>query len=235
VSRRSRQNKNPNSTDDLIIRTHHSAAAGDVASNLALDMRLKTISTAGVQRPPSNYRSMIYWAESSYEVNLSLPASGILGQNNLTFSANASPKLTNLTAQFDQYLIYAAVVRWFMDSTLNTAPAVSYGRICTAIDFDNANTLTSFGAFEDDSTAQVDTLIVGKSWERFLKPCVTPAIYNGSSSFSGFGVGRYWIDSASNAVPHFGLRTGVVGNPSTTQAYNLVGVVTLIMGFRNSV
>jgi len=133
---------------------------------------------------------------------------------------------------YDQYCIYAAVVRITPEIVSGSTYA---GRIVSAIDYDNITNLGSFASIANFSNALVQTVVPGMSMERYVKPCVAPAIYDtGSATFTGYGTGRVWLDSASGTVPWFGLRFGV-SNAGTLFSYTIDITTTIVAGFRNSI
>jgi len=233
VNRRARQNKTSGSSvDSAIISQHHSGGNAFVLSHRGDLTQTALRFDLGNSRPPINYRSQIVWTEATYSDQISV--SGVLGftERNYQFTCNSSTTLSAMRTIYDQYCIYAAVVRVTPEIVAGTAYA---GRLVTAIDYDNVNALGSFSAIANFSNALVETVVPGMSMERFVKPCVAPAVYDtGSATFTGYGTGRLWLDSANGTIPHFGLRFGV-SNPVSPLAYTIDITTTLIVGFRNSI
>jgi len=201
-----------------------------------MDLKYKPISLILRQSPPLNYLSQPHWFNFTYDQNVVLAASGNFTLTSLTYSLNAAANAVTLSTNFDQYCIYWVKTRMFIDSNVgvSTNVAATAGRIGTAIDFDNAGTIGSFLDLQSYATFEEAPLRFGNSYERELKPCVTPSVYNGSASFSGYAVGRTWLDCANPGIPHYGLRVGTLGNPTVT-SLNIVAVTTMVLGFRNSI
>jgi hypothetical protein len=83
----------------------------------------------------------------------------------------------------------------------------------------STNAVAYWTAYDPDDSAT--TLITGvaakqtarvhgfsESWEESIVPLASPAVFNGSSAFSGYELPTkpIWIDSAVLSVPHFGFK-----------------------------
>jgi len=225
------------SSDSALVASHHGAARGDYLFDSA-DLGRRPQSMTVNQHPPRKIQDRITWMNTSYVTSLTLPAAGSLLETNQVFSLGLIPLSSSWQALFDQYCVYSAMVRFTLEqtSTLTTSlyQGVTFGRITTAIDFDSGTAVGSESALLGFSSAIASELIPGKSYERFVKPCVTIATTQGSSTaVSGNSVSRTWMDSAFPSVPHYGIRCICQGsiNPAA-QTLNIQ--TTVVMGFRNN-
>jgi hypothetical protein len=239
VSRRARQNKsnaNGSASDKSILSSHHSAASGDVLMDPA-DFRRKPQSMALTQRPPRSIQDQIHWLEESFLQTLALSSSGAVSEIAFGFNLSNFPGASSMAGLFDQYCLYAVAFRCYLENSTSSVPSqgVSYGRIHTAIDFDSTGALSAETAIERYSTCMSSELIVGKSYERFVKPCIASVTgSSNSSSNTGVATTRSWINSSSASVPHFGIRVLLVGNQTGTSP-TLTISVTGVIGLRNSI
>jgi len=184
-----------------------------------------------VQSPPRRIQDRITWIQSSYQGSSPIPAPGSILELNFNFQLSSIPLASSWQALFDQYCIYSAHIRFSLGQT-NPITA-SCGRIYTAIDYDSGAALGSSAALLGFGSSIAADLTLAKSYERFVKPCVT-AIASGGSSSSPTGnfVTRSWCDTAFPAIPHFGIRSICDGNLGAAQL--LLWVVTVVIGFRNT-
>jgi hypothetical protein len=232
VNRRASQKKSPTTwIDQEIVNTHHSSVSSRIAS-MRSDLTLRPPSNLINQRPPSNYRSSIFWTEFTFDQQMTIPASsafnGLGISNKFSDDARASQVATN----FDQYCIYAVAVRMTLAASNTTfANSLSSGRIATAIDFDSDANPASFTALQNYNNCMEDTLSYGMSYERFYKPCVNSNVF--ALTGSAFANSRSWIDSVNLTVPHYGFKVGVDGYPGATSIVLLI-TTTMVCGFRNS-
>jgi hypothetical protein len=234
--RRARQNKNSGgSTDSLIVASHHAAARGDVLFDAA-DLTRKRNSFALTQSPPRNFLNQIHWIQASYEASINISSAGTVVEANQAFSLNQFPDAGNIAALFDQYCIYAIHSRLYVEPSSTTAvAALSYGELYSATDFDSASNLGSTTAIQRYSSCQQSELVLGKSYERFVKPCVPIVTGSGNStSNTGVAINRLWVNSVSSTVPHFGIRYLTANNQSGTAPLIRI-VLTAIFGCRNNI
>jgi len=225
-----RGNNTSRSVDQLIVSSHH-ASGGAMVNMPRSDLVSRVPSWNLTQKPPLNYMTQIHWIQSSYTALVNVSNSGIT-ESNLSFNLSALNSGSNLASLFDTYCIYSAHVRYTLLSEYSSTG--SYGYINTAIDYDNVNSLGSLPALQDYSSIQQTILDPQISAERFIKPCVSPAIYNASSSaFSGFGTSRMWVDCANPSIPHYGLR--LICNGNSISGVQVLGFITLTLGFRNNI
>jgi hypothetical protein len=140
---------------------------------------------------------------------------------NNAFSLSQSPAAAAYTSLFDQYKIeqLEAWVEPLQDTT-----AVACTTFASCIDLDDANTPTSFGQVADHQGALVGTSITGR-YHRW-KPHVAIAAYSGAfTSFSNEPAP--WIDVASPAVQHYGLKMASGGPDGVARAMTLTVRATI--------
>jgi hypothetical protein len=211
----------------MVASSHHSAAPVSTVM-VSQDFNPKVPSWSLTQKPPMNIKSMIYWVQENTQTNFGV-ASGTV-ESNYAFQISAINAVNSYLAIFDQYCIYAVYVRMIPNTEY---PATgTLGSLATAIDYDNTNNLGSWTAIQDYGTVNITQVESGVSVERYIEPCVAPALFNAGGAFTGFGVGRYWVDSANSGVPHYGFRSYTNGSTIT---YTMLVNVTYILGFRNTV
>lgn len=201
-----------------------------------VDYQFKVPSFSITQSPPRNLRNQIYWFQKTvtFLSSKSISYTSDTEYNTSFTVSNLIPnEVTALLSLFDQYCIHTIVIHVnVVNSLLNFSGTA--GRLTTAIDYDNVGNLGSEAAVQEFSTAQTVEVTQGTSVERVLKPCVDLAVYQLSGT--GYGPTRVWLDSVSNAVPHYGFRSYWTGN-----TYNSGGgliadyVVTSVLGFRQSI
>jgi len=201
-----------------------------------VDYQFKVPSFSITQSPPRNLRNQIYWFQktTTFLSSKSISYTSDTEYNTSFTVSNLIPtEVSALLSLFDQYCIHTIVIHVsVVNSLLNFSGTA--GRLTTAIDYDNVANLGSEAAVQEFSTAQTVEVSQGTCVERVLKPCVDLALYQLSGT--GYGPTRVWLDSASNAVPHYGFRSYWTGN-----TYNSGGgliadyVFTAILGFRQSI
>jgi len=181
------------------------------------------------QTPPKNIRGQIHWVQAQYARVQSLSSSGNT-EFNIQFALNDITNVVGLTNFFDQYCIYSIVVT-LQCNDVGVSATTETGRGYTAIDYDNTNNLGSEAAIQAYGTCVA--FIPGRSvQQRFIKPCVAPALYNAGAVFTGYGVARAWCDCASPGIIHYGFRSFFSGNG--VSGINLDYIITYVVGFRNN-
>lgn len=233
-----KKNRGKNKADDVdssFVSSHHGAARGDYLFDPA-DLRRKPLSMDLVQRPPKRIQDSITWMEKANNVNLTLSTGGGVSELNLVGQLNAFPEASVMATLFDQYCIYSIFASARLEiSNVPVSTETSFGRIYSAIDFDSNSNVGTEAAIQEFSTCIGSELVYGKSYERFCKPTIA-MVTGGANSTSNTGVamGRKWLNSNSNAVPHFCIRYLTVGN-NTATAQNVSIIYYVVFGFRNSV
>jgi hypothetical protein len=136
-------------------------------------------------------------------------------------SLNYSLAQTGLSSsgQWDQYKILAIRVTISPDQTaigLFTNSTTSYTPLYCVIDYDDSSSLSTVAQAEGYSNCL--SLGAGESCERTFRPRMAVAAYTGT--FVGFAnMADQWIDSANNAILHYGLKMIV---PGATAAQTLL-------------
>jgi len=219
----------------MFVSSHHAAARGDVLFDAA-DLRMKRQSWNLTQSPPKNYLSTPYWIQTTWDTSLNLSAGGAVVENAQGFVLSAFPDASAIASLFDQYCIYSVHVRAILDLTASTVVVgARYGQIYSALDFDSSGAVSSVGAIERYSSLQVAELVPDKSYERFVKPaCMLVTGSSNSTSSTGVALGRFWLNSATQNVPHFGIRFLTAGNGSVTSPL-VRFYITAIIGVRNTI
>lgn len=120
-----------------------------------------------------------------------------------SFQLSDCPSPGDFTALFDQYRITRIDVS-FLPSALDSTPAAqSSSLVLTVVDYDDATAPTALG-----DLFEFNNCMVWSGTERLqlsLVPRVARALYTGS--FSGYESAEApWIDIASPAVQHYGLK-----------------------------
>jgi len=194
------------------------------------DTRARPPSMALVQSPPKNLRSRIFWCKlGAYTA----AGNAVSNTNPITagfsFALNQISNYTSYTSIFDQYCIYAvnATITMRYNGTLN----FNMGELVSAIDYDNASGV-GFANLQNYGSAQTLSVRPDLSVQRFIKPCVAPALFSGST-FTDYGIARAWVDSASPDTQHYGLKFTFINNGVTGLTYDFW--YELILGFRNNI
>jgi len=186
------------------------------------------------QSPPKNLRNQIHWIQQTVTLVSSGVVSGSNVEANWSFKLNDLNQYAAMTALFDQFCLYSVVFNVCISGQLGSplGSVVAFGRLTTAIDFDNVSNLGSEAALQQYATAQTVEIVPGLTVQRYIKPCVTPNIY--LIAGTGYAVGRAWLDNSSTSVliPHYGIRVYfVITGASGPVDYDIVATYT--MGFRS--
>lgn len=234
-SRRRRKNRGsskPKSKNDEQLKTfvnQSMIASGALNQIVESDYIQKPVNMQIVQKPPKNFRSAIYWSENQQTVDFTITVA-VNNENNIAFFANATNVPSGFLTSFDVYCIYAVAVTLEV-VVPSTSTAQFFGDIYTAIDYDNVNNIGAVGSLQAYSTCSTHSLQIGRPVTRFIKPCVSPALFVSGTS-SGYSSARSWVDGAYPNVPHYGLRT-IIPNPPTT--FTLRAILNYVIGFRNTI
>lgn len=234
-NKKSNPSKRGTDVDRQIIESHHAAARGDVLFDSG-DLVVKRAVWTLTQSPPRNFLTLPHWLQSTFDTTLTLSTSGAVVENAQGFTLAQFPDVAAIAALYDQYCIYAVSSRAVIEPSLSTGVAnAAYGIIATALDFDSSGNVTSLGAIERFSTVIISELIPGKSYERFVKPCVA-SVMGGSNSVTPVGLGtcRSWLNNALTSTPHFGIRHLTVNNTSATSVVVRL-FFTAVIGVRNNI
>jgi hypothetical protein len=207
------------SVDSLIVRSNRASA---LTVTVPEDLTSMPKGWIFNQRPPRNFLSQIHWVQ--------LTADSLVSTNTATpTETNQSVQLSNFngysayTGGFDQYACYCYTVTVSPWSNISAANNM---QVWTAIDYDNASAVGVSG-IEAFGSCNLSMLAPNGSIERYVRPCVDPSLYNG-----GYGAGRFWVDSGSPSVQHYGVR--VILGPTTGGSTVEISLRALF-AFRNNI
>lgn len=183
------------------------------------------------QHPPS-LRNNITWVVGHTQVTQTI-SNSVPTEVTFPFRFSDCTDLVGLASFFDQYCLYSVV--WSCSAAFEGAGSAlySFGSVATCIDYDNASNLGSQANYLAYQSCVVEELSAGQSIQRFVKPCVSPAFFSSAPAFSGFGVGRYWVDSSNTGVPHYGIRSFFTSN--TVSGAGVAFDLTYVIGLRNNI
>jgi len=136
----------------------------------------------------------------------SYPASSSSGATftAVNFTVNSFGNLSALQALFDQYRI-VMIEYWTIPRVTQSGTSGSnLGDLVTVIDYDDSTVLTSFQSALDYQNSIMSNGADGH-YRRF-KPHAAVAAYSGAFT-SYANVESPWIDAASPAVQHYGIKT----------------------------
>lgn len=129
------------------------------------------------------------------------------------FTTAQCPDFSSLSSVFDQYRLVCveAILRPQAQASAPTAP--SGGELLSVIDYDDSSNLTTIA-----QATEYDNCVITSPWQvsrRCFKPRVAVAAYGGA--FTSFAnMEAPWIDAASTAVQHYGIKyaltTGITGS-----------------------
>lgn len=207
-----------------------SRSTGKESTNFpAADLQRSAPSFMLTQSPPKNIRGQIHWVQGIFIRVNGLSASANT-EINFSFTLNDVASLAGIQSYYDQYCIYS-VVMTIQCNDVGVSASTETGRGYTAIDYDNTTNLGSENAIGAYGTCVA--FIPGRSvQQRLIKPCVAPTVYNTGAAFTGFGVGRCWLDCASPNIPHYGFRSYYAGNAVSGLNIDYIGTYTI--GLRNN-
>jgi len=143
-----------------------------------------------------------------------------------------------LSATFDQYRI--DFVEWFIqtvsnavDNTQDVSPNQAVPQLYIVVDRDDDTALSGTSAARQYDNCMV--VPASNSCHIRYRPSVTPAYYQ-AGSFVGYGTEESrWIDIASSAVPHYGIKFCVPGlGTSATSRFTWNVECYLHTSWRNS-
>lgn len=184
------------------------------------------------QSPPRSIRDQIHW----FEVTETLVSSGSVNSSptattefNQSFTLGLWSNYAAITALFDQYCIHSVVVNITTEAVFTAVAGA--GRCTTAIDYDNVSNLSNEGSIQAFASAETVTVVPHMNIQRYVEPCVTPALYQ--TSGTAYGSQRMWIDAASPNAQHYGLRILFYNN--NVSGFTIDVVATFRYGARNSI
>jgi hypothetical protein len=148
-------------------------------------------------------RHRLYTFQRGIDLGIITPSVTVETFTSYTFTLGALPDSTEFTALFDQYRILQVRME-FTPLFTDTSATVAYPPIYTAIDYDDANSVTGAQINEYDSVMFTPT---GTYFERCFNPRIALAAYSGAFTSFGQPQAGFWIDCASPSVVHYGLKT----------------------------
>jgi hypothetical protein len=149
---------------------------------------------------PRQISNQVHWFRSSSTSSF-LSSTAVNTLQGIFFSFNQIPGYTDYQTVFDEYAIIACVVRIYPAASTALSDV---GKLTTCIDYDDAN-LISAAQIREYGTCMETKGSVGQT--RVVYPRIANALYSGT--FTSFGSTRSWIDIASPAVQHYGLKVAV--------------------------
>jgi hypothetical protein len=198
----------------------------------ALDFVRSMPSWQLTQTPPRSIRNQLYWLQGKTSTTVSI-SNSVPTQANVSFQLADLTDIVGLSGFFDQYCIYSVTVNVTPDFEGAGSTLYTFGSVATAIDYDNVGTLGALHNILAFGSCVVNEMTSGQSLQRYIKPCVAPALFNSSAAFSGYGVGRLWVDSSDTSVPHYGFRSFFTAN--TVSGLSVTLDCNYVVGFRNNV
>jgi len=182
--------------------------------------------TFRVPRLPRNIGNVVVWDVVKVRSIGNSNTSGITEANN-SVSLSTHPQASSWAALFDQFCIPQFSVTWYpLEPPSSTGTTLE---LHTAIDFDNVSNLGSIAALDDFGSAQVDVLIWNKRVTRSCQPCFKST----ASGTASAAVQRGWLDTATPAISHYGIRA--IFAAGITAAQNFTIETTVWYAFRNSI
>lgn len=139
-----------------------------------------------------------------------------------------STQLTALQAIFDQYMIEDCEVWVEAQNQTSTPVGQIGGKLYTVVDYDDLSNLTSVGQALSYSNCVATSFNQGHY--RRWKPHVALAAYSGTFT-SYANVKSIWIDIASPAVQHYGVKVYTDFTSTSTVTFDIR--VRLRIGVRN--
>jgi hypothetical protein len=125
------------------------------------------------------------------------------------FGLNGIDNVSYFAALFDQYRIDCVVVHIVPSNNAIQVPTQStteFVNLYAVIDYDDATALSSTPAYREyDNCIE---LAPGESCKRIFQPRISLSAYSGA--FGAYSnIGGMWLDTASTAVQHYGMKIGV--------------------------
>jgi hypothetical protein len=152
----------------------------------------------------------------------------------IAFTLSSLDQASTFTSLFDQYKIAYAKVKFrpvynMVSPNITTAvPPLLY----TVIDYDNAAAPGSIAQMRQYNTVKETKFSVDHV--RCLQPRVATAAYIGSTP-TGFANQIAWIDCASSAVSHYGVKWLITAAGSGTSFFQWSVEIELFLEFRMTI
>jgi len=149
---------------------------------------------------PRNITQMIHWFSETVEGALIITSTTLPVYGAYNFQLGNLNNSTSLQGLFDEYSIVGVAAKLTC-----CTPSVSgdQGLFLTAIDHDDSNVPTSLATVQQYSSC-IETR-GGLGHTRVVYPRIATAAY-ATGLFNGFSNQRAWVDIASPAVEHYGIK-----------------------------
>jgi hypothetical protein len=139
-------------------------------------------------------------------------------------------QFSSYAAVFDQYR-FMMIEAWLVPAILSLTNSVGTQTMYSVIDYDDANTPTSAQQLLQYTNVQMSSILCGH-YKKF-RPHNADALY-GAGAFSSYGnVQSQWIDVASSAVAHYGIKVIFDQAPSAAQQVPVQLFTRIWVQFRN--
>jgi hypothetical protein len=141
----------------------------------------------------------------------------------LKFVLTQLPSYTEFTTLFDQYRIARMEYTFLPYFTIGT-PSAYAPFIATAVDYDDGTAPASFAAIQQYENSRV--ISAYNKFSVSYQPHIAIAAYSGA--FTSYANNRAgWIDSASTAVEHYGVKWVIGQCSGSAQSFRVVGRVII--------
>lgn len=148
--------------------------------------------------------------------------SGIVNKAGYSFQLSDCSEYSYCTALFDEYKLCAVKVEWFPRGNtkdVDNSELVS-GVFYDAIDYDDAS-VSSLDVDKINQYRMCRAHRITQPIKRYFKPRFLASAY-ASSTTTGYGSRRGWLDCAYPGIPHYGWKYTMQlgGAPGTTYYYD---------------
>lgn len=149
----------------------------------------------------------------------------------LAFKLNQYPNYAAWTVNFDKYRIRGIELHFVSTGIQeNVSTSQIAGTFHTCLDFDNDATPTSIA--EVNQASRSTECVQTSSFRRHFIPRVGREIYNGVASTNYEEAEPWvWLDCASAATPHYGLKYAMGTASTTSYVYRCMCRMTVEFGF----
>lgn len=167
-----------------------------------------------------------YFKRATYKINAITATSGGPSFVDFTFQLADVPNHTEFTALYDQYCIKGVkmefIPRFNVANLGDTIP-----ELFSIVDYDGSAPSTEPGFLQYQNLKMTRGTQIHK---RYLKPAVLPQVFQGVTT--GYSIKKnQWIDSADDALPHYGVSTWLPTSGANNPSWDLK--VTYYLAFKN--
>jgi hypothetical protein len=206
-----------------------SSGLGGMYPTNAADLNIRPPSYTNVPRSiPRNVGRMVTWDIFKTDVQIVSGSAGIV-ETNFSFVITQNPQYGSWLTLFDQYCIPQVSIEF--DSLTPPGQTYSSPVLYTALDFDNASTITNISAIEEYDSCEFMVMAPEKRHLRSVRPSTKGAVLTSGTSTTAAVSGPVWCDSGNNNVTHYGIR-------SLVQFYNagsIKATITMYNAYRNHI